>query len=96
LFGNISSQMNKSSAEYAKEGKAFDSGMMQWLSEQQANFVMAFAPKLDASGQREWYKNASGDLIHKMRGQILKNSMSSLQNTGFEFGVDFNHLLWVG
>jgi hypothetical protein len=96
LFGNVSSQMNKASAEYAKDGKVMDSGMMQWLSEQQANFVMAFAPKLDASGQREWFKNGDGDVIHKMRGQILKNSMSSLQNTEFRFGVDFKHLLWVG
>lgn len=96
LFGNISSQMNKASAEYAKDGKAFDSGMMQWLSEQQANFVMAFAPKLDPNGQREKYVNVDGDTIHKMRGQILKNSMSNLEEAGFMFGVDFKHLVWVG
>jgi len=96
LFGNVSSQMNKGSAESAKDGKAFDSGMMQWLSEQQANFVMAFAPKLDPNGQRDSYKNPDGNTIHRMRGQILKNSMSSLDNAGFMFGVDFNHLVWVG
>lgn len=96
LFGNVSSQMNKGSAEQAKDGKAFDSGMMQWLSEQQANFVMAFAPKLDPNGQRDHYTNADGDTIHTMRGQILKNSMSNLENAGFMFGVDFKHLIWVG
>lgn len=96
LFGNISSQMNKASAESAKDGRAFDSGQMQWLSEQQANFVMAFAPKLDASGQRVSYKNADDDLIHRMRGRILKNSISSLDATEFGFGVDFSHLVWVG
>lgn len=96
LFGNVSSQMNKGAAETAKDGKTFDSGMMQWLSEQQANFVMAFAPKLDALGQREFYTNTDGDTIHRMRGKILKNSISSLENQEFVFGTDFKHLIWVG
>lgn len=96
LVGNISSQMNKSPAENARNGHTFDSGMMQWLSEQQANFVMAFAPKLDGVGQRQFYKNEDGDTIYRMRGAILKNSIAAANKNEFDFGVDFNHLTWVG
>jgi hypothetical protein len=96
LFGFVSSQMKKSDAESAKQGKDLDSGMMQWLSEQQANFVFAFAPKLDPVGQRVKYTNSDGDTIHGMRGKILKNSMAPLSNQEFDFGVDFDHLIWVG
>lgn len=96
LVGFISSQMKKADAELAKGGVVLDSGMMQWLSEQQANFVFAFAPKLDMNGQRESYVNADGDTIYGLRGRVLKNSMAALDSTEFDFGVDFKHLLWVG
>lgn len=95
LVGFISSQMKKGDAELAKGGVDLDSGMMQWLSEQQANFVFAFAPKVE-DGVRVKYNNADGDEIYGLRGRVLKNSMAALDNREFDFGVDFKHLIWVG
>lgn len=90
LIGNVSSQMNKAPAQDARNGMTFDSSMMQWLSDQQANFVMAFAPKLDGMGNRQYYPSGN----QKMRGAILKNSLAHVDKQEFDFGADFNHLQW--
>src|SRR5690606_17452853 len=44
LVGFVNSQMRKDDAELAKTGGKLDASMMQFLSDQQANFVFAFVP----------------------------------------------------
>jgi hypothetical protein len=84
LVGWVSSQMRKDDAESAKNNGRFDSGMMQWLSEQQCNLLLMFTPK--------WENGERVDNI--LRAKILKNSMAALPDEEFDIRVDFNHLSW--
>lgn len=85
LVGFVSSQMNKAQAERAKVDGEFDSGMMQWLSEQQCNLLLMFAPKYDGE------KRVDG----KLRARILKNSLAPIPDEEFEISVDFKRLTWM-
>jgi hypothetical protein len=97
LVGFISSQMRKDDAELAKGGGKLDASMMQWLSDQQANFIMAFVPEVDQMGKRVlWVDPKNPDhKIGKLRGRILKNSLAELPDEEFEIPVDFLHLTWM-
>ena len=96
LVGFVSTQMRKDDAESAKEGGKLSSDMMQWLSEQQANFVMAFVPKFE-DGQRVMIPdiNNPGRNIGLLRGRVLKNSMAELTDEEFDIPVDFMRLTWM-
>lgn len=85
LVGFVSSQMKKSDAESAKQEGEFDAGMMQWLSDQQCNFLLMFAPKM-RDGRR---------VPDKLRARILKNSLAAPPEDEFEIAVDFPHLSWM-
>ena len=71
--------------------------MMQWLSDQQANFVMAFVPQVDALGKRMLWVDPDNPahVVGKLRGRILKDSLSAPPDEEFEIPVDFQHLRWM-
>lgn len=97
LVGFISSQMRKDDAEIAKNGGKLSADMMQWLSDQQANFVMAFVPEVNELGQRVLWidpQNPSRKVV-KLRGRIVKNSLGELPNCDFEIPVDLLRLIWM-
>ena len=83
LVGFVSSQMRKSDAEYAKGGADLDAGMMQWLSEQQCNLGVIFAPKVDALKRR---------VSSMLRARIFKNSMYEPKADEFDIAMDYVHL----
>lgn len=95
LVGFVSSQMRKDDAESAKEGGKLSADMMQWLSDQQANFVLAFVPKMEA-GQRAF---AIDESTHRkvglLRGRIVKNSLAELTDEEFDIPVDYMRLRWM-
>ena len=97
LVGFVSSQMRKDDAELAKNGGKLDGSMMQWLSDQQANFVMAFVPQVDALGKRMLWVDPDNPahVVGKLRGRILKDSLSAPSDEEFEIPVDFQHLRWM-
>lgn len=97
LVGFIASQMKKDDAELAKNGGKLDASMMQWLSDQQANFIMAFVPQIDAMGKRVLWTDPTNPnrKIGKLRGRVLKNSLAELPDEEFEIPVDFLRLTWM-
>jgi hypothetical protein len=95
LVGFISSQMRKNDAEDAKEGGKLSSDMMQWLSDQQANFVLGFVPKME-NGERAYaLDHVNGRKVGLLRGRILKNSLSELSDAEFDLPVDYMRLRWM-
>lgn len=97
LVGWISSQMRKDDAELAKTGGKLSADMMQWLSDQQANFILAFVPELDGLGKRAVWVDPQNPQrrIGKLRGRIVKNSLAQLPDEEFEIPVDFLRLTWM-
>jgi len=97
LVGFISSQMRKDDAEMAKTGGKLSADMMQWLSDQQANFILAFVPQVDINGQRVIWIDPKNPQhrIGKLRGRIVKNSLAELRDEEFEIPVDFLRLSWM-
>lgn len=97
LVGFISSQMRKDDAELAKTGGKLSADMMQWLSDQQANFILAFVPELDPIGRRAVWIDPKNPqhVIGKLRGRIVKNSLAQLPDDEFEIPVDFLRLSWM-
>ena len=95
LVGFISSQVRKDDAELAKGETALDASMMQWLSDQQANLVFAFAPKYE-DGQQVYVPHSRDKNIKLgvMRGRILKNSMANTDRSEFTFFANFDRLMW--
>lgn len=97
LVGFISTQMRKDDAEIAKNGGKLSADMMQWLSDQQANFIMAFVPEVDEMGRRKIWQDPHNPLrkIGKLRGRIVKNSLAELPDDEFEIPVDYLRLSWM-
>lgn len=96
LVGFVSSQMRKSDAESAKDGGKLSADMMQWLSDQQANFILAFAPKVDEQGNRQTTVDPdSGRKVGLLRGKVVKNSLNELNSEEFDIPVDFLRLRWM-
>lgn len=71
--------------------------MMQWLSDQQANFILAFVPQINELGQRVVRVDPRDPehKIGKLRGCIVKNSLAELPDKEFEIPVDFMRLTWM-
>jgi len=97
LVGFISSQMRKDDAASAGAGGKLDASMMQWLSDQQANFILAFVPEVNELGQRVvWVDPKDPEhKVGKLRGRIVKNSLAELPDKEFEIPVDFLRLSWM-
>jgi len=97
LVGFISSQMRKDDAELAKTGGKLSADMMQWLSDQQANFILAFVPDVDPLGKRAVWVDPKNPqhVIGKLRGRIVKNSLAQLPDEEFQIPVDFLRLSWM-
>jgi len=97
LVGFISSQMRKDDAELAKTGGKLSADMMQWLSDQQANFILAFVPEVDINGKRLMWVDPHNPerKVGKLRGRIVKNSLAQLPDEEFEIPVDFLRLTWM-
>lgn len=95
LVGFVSSQMRKDDAESAKNGGKLSADMMQWLSDQQANFVLGFVPKYEV-GQRAFAIDPSTNRkVGLLRGRILKNSLEELIDEEFDIPVDYWRLRWM-
>lgn len=95
LVGFVSSQMRKDDAELAKTGGKLDASMMQFLSDQQANFVFAFVPKFE-DGKRVTREDKNGHgKIGVLVGKCLKNSMAELTGEEIEIPVMFSRLKWM-
>jgi hypothetical protein len=95
LVGFVSSQMRKNDAEDAKNNGKLSADMMQWLSDQQANFVLAFVPKME-NGERAFaLDHVNGRKVGLLRGRVLKNSLSELNNEEFDIPVDYMRLRWM-
>lgn len=90
LFPIISSQMRKDAAESAKTGGKLTADAMQWLSDQQANLILAFVPHYDDTGRA--VLNTQG--YPTLRGRILKNSKAG---GAVEFFIPFDPArgLWL-
>lgn len=97
LVGWISSQMRKDDAEFAKGGGKLSANMMQWLSDQQANFILAFAPKVDPIGNRVLWVDPLNPKrkVGQLRAQVVKNSLAELSDEQFDIPVDFSRLIWM-
>lgn len=95
LVGFVSSQMRKDDAESAKNGGKLSADMMQWLSDQQANFVMAFVPKMEAGARAFAIDESTGRKVGLLRGKIVKNSLEELNGEEFDIPVDYWRLRWM-
>lgn len=95
LVGFVSSQMRKNDAEDAKNGGKLSADMMQWLSDQQANFILTFVPKM-VDGQRAYAIDpVSKRKVGLLRGLIVKNSLEELNGEEFDIPVDYWRLRWM-
>lgn len=95
LVGFVSSQMRKDDAESAKNGGKLSGDMMQWLSDQQANFVLAFVPKMEAGARAFAIDPVTGRKCGLLRGKIVKNSLQELDGQEFDIPVDYWRLRWM-
>lgn len=97
LVGFVSSQMRKDDAELAKNGGKLSGNMMQWLSDQQANFIMTFVPEMDETGRPRLTISESHPehKVMRLRSKIIKNSLAALPDEEFFIPVDFNRLTWM-
>lgn len=95
LVGFVSSQMRKDDSESAKNGGKLSADMMQWLSDQQANFILAFAPKMVDGKRATAIDPVSGRSVGLLRGRIVKNSLEELSNVEFDIPVDYWRLRWM-
>jgi hypothetical protein len=95
LVGFVNSQMRKDDAELAKTGGKLEASMMQFLSDQQANFVFAFVPKFE-DGKRVSYDDPHGrGKVGILTGRCLKNTMAELTGNEIEIPVLFSRLKWM-
>lgn len=97
LVGFISTQMRKDDAEIARNGGKLSADMMQWLSDQQANFIMAFVPQVDELGHRKVWTDPHNPSrkVGLLRGRIVKNSLAEPSDEDIEIPVDFSRLTWM-
>lgn len=96
LVGFVNSQMRKDDAELAKTNGKIDASMMQFLSDQQANFIFAFSPKYE-DGKRVSLPDPHDPRseIGILRGRVLKNSLAALKDDEIEIPVNFSRLKWM-
>lgn len=92
LFPIISSQMKKDAAESAKQGGKLTADAMQWLSDQQANLILAFVPYYDDMGKAVLDKRG----LPTLRCRILKNSKAGRpEKEEFIMSIDPARGLWI-
>jgi hypothetical protein len=90
LVGFVTSQLRKSDAESAKDGKSLEADQMQWLSDQQANLVLLFVPNLDGMDRPVLDHHGNP----RLRVRIVKDSMAGPSS---EFFISWNpqRLCWL-